>query len=296
MRKQLFHWLVVAGVAAAVGALSATLTIRTKAVRHSPVLTDTVAERLQQAGNVDLDPDQLATVVESLVQVLDEEIAERRLLADQLEQTRAEMADLQQNLRERVEAAFEMNTETDAAPRDRDDGARGSDPRDQRLAAAGFTPEEVAYFRRRQAEDQMLQIDFDDRARREGWIGTPRYAEELAKLPNSGETLRREMGDAEYDRYLYASGIPNRIAVANVIQTSPAEAAGLRRGDVIVQYGGDRVYSSQQLTDLRSSGERGAPVAVDIIRDGQPMRITMPRGPMGISTELTSVDPAAPGG
>jgi serine protease Do len=104
------------------------------------------------------------------------------------------------------------------------------------------------------------------------------------------------MGDAEYDSYLYASGMPNRIAVTNVIQTSPAEAAGLRRGDIIMQYGGEKVYSSQQLTELRSSGERGAPVAVDVIRDGQPMRITMPRGPMGIGNESTSVDPAAPGG
>jgi hypothetical protein len=296
MRNQLLQWLLVAGVAASAGALSATLLTRPEPVRHSPVLTDAVAERLQRAGNVDLDSAQLAQVVESLVQVLDEEIAERRLLADQLAETRAEMADLQQNLRERVEAAFEMNAATDAASRDRGNGTRGPGPRDQRLAAAGFTREEVAYFRRRQAEDQMLQIDFDDRARREGWIGTPRYAEELAKLPNSGDTLRRELGDTEYDRYLYASGMPNRIAVTNVIQTSPAEAAGLRRGDIIVHYGGEKVYSSQQLTDLRSSGERGASVAVDIIRDGQPMRITMPRGPMGIGTELRSVDPAAPGG
>jgi hypothetical protein len=35
---------------------------------------------------------------------------------------------------------------------------------------------------------------------------------------------------------------------------------------------------------------------VDIIRDGQPMRITMPRGPMGIGTDRTSVNPDAPGG
>jgi hypothetical protein len=296
MRKQLLQWLLVVGVAASVGALSAKLLTRPEPVRHAPVLTDTVAERLQHAGNVDLDSTQLAQVVESLVQVLDEEIAERRLLAEQLEQTRAEMADLQQNLRERVEEAFEMNAESDEASRGRGDRTRGSGPIDQRLAAAGFTPEEVAYLRRRQAEDQMLQIDFDDRARREGWIGTPRYTEELAKLPDRGDTLRRELGESEYDRYLYASGMPNRIAVTNVIQTSPAEAAGLRRGDIIVQYGGEKVYSSQQLTELRSSGERGASVAVDIIRDGQPMRITMPRGPMGIGTELTSVDPAAPGG
>jgi S1-C subfamily serine protease len=104
------------------------------------------------------------------------------------------------------------------------------------------------------------------------------------------------LGDAAYDRYLYASGQPNRIAVTSVIQTSPAETAGLRPGDILLQYGGERIYSAQQLTSLRSSGARGAPVTVDIIRDGQPLRITMPRGPMGIQTELSLVDPAAPGG
>lgn len=296
MRKQVLQILTVAIVAAAVGALAASWIRTPEPVRRSPVLTDAVAERMQRAGKGDLDSAQLAQVVESLVLVLDEEIAERRLLADQLEQTRNEMADLQQNLRARVEEAFEMNADADGRANRERDRPRGPGAREQRLAAAGFTPEEVAYFRRRQAEDQMLQIEFDDRARREGWIGTPRYAEEQAKLPSYGESLRSELGDAKYDSYLYASGMPNRIAVANVIQTSPAEAAGLRRGDVIVQYGGEKIYSSQQLTELRSAGERGTAVAVDIIRDGQPMRITIPRGPMGISTEMTSVDPAAPGG
>jgi hypothetical protein len=297
MSKRISQHILLVSVAAAVGALAASLVVMQQSDRRLPIQSESIAERLQRAGSGDLDSAQLAQVVESLVQVLDEEIAERRLLADQLEQSRAEMVDLQQNLRERVEEAFEMSEEDRIASEDSSRRRSGGPSRiDQRLAAAGFTAEEVEYLRRRQAEDQMLGIEFDDRARREGWIGTPRYAEEQAKLPSRGDTLRTELGDEKYDQYLYASGSPNRIAVANVIQTSPAEAAGLRPGDIIMQYGGEKIYSSQQLTELRSTGERGAPVAVDIIREGQLMRVTMPRGPMGIATEMTSVDPAAPGG
>jgi hypothetical protein len=297
MPKRIPQLILVFGVAAAAGVLAASLVLMQKSDQHQAMPGASVAEMLQRTGNGELDAAQLEIIVDSLVQVLDEEIAERRVLAEQLEQTRAEMTDLQQNLRERVEKAFEMNEEDRSTI---EDGSRrrsgGSSGREERLAAAGFTPEDVAYFRQRQAEDQMRGIEFDDRARREGWIGTPRYAEELAKLPSGGDTLRAELGDDKYDRYLYASGMPNRIAVSNVIQTSPAEAAGLRRGDIIMRYGGEKVYSSQQLTELRSAGERGAPVAVDIIRDGQSMRITMPRGPMGIGTDLTSVNPDEPGG
>jgi hypothetical protein len=296
IRKWLLIVFVVAG--AAVGAVSASLLAKGEPPHRQPLSAERVAERLQGTGEGELDAAELAQVVESLVQVLDEEIAERRILADQLEQTRIEMSDLQQNLRVRVEEAFDMNPDTDRSASENGRSRRASEDNgvDRRLFAAGFTADEVDYLRRRQAEDQMLQIDLDDRARREGWFGTPRHAEEMAKLPAGGDTLRRELGDAAYDRYLYASGQPNRIAVTSVIQTSPAETAGLRPGDILLQYGGERIYSAQQLTSLRSSGARGAPVTVDIIRDGQPLRITMPRGPMGIQTELSLVDPAAPGG
>jgi len=142
----------------------------------------------------------------------------------------------------------------------------------------------------------MRQIELNDRARREGWVNSPRYYEEFNKLTSGTESIRRELGDDAYDRYLFVSGRPNRIAVGTVIATSPAEQAGFQTADVIRSYDGDRVFSSAQLVNLRSAGDSGMPVVVEIIRDGEMMQITIPRGPMGIQTQGDLVNPYAPGG
>ncbi|MDH4314869.1 MAG: PDZ domain-containing protein [Gammaproteobacteria bacterium] len=257
-----------------------------------------LVERLKRSQTSELDQQQLSQVVESLVQVLDEEIRERRLLAEQLEATRAELDDLQQNLRTRVEESFRAAAEevesTDVSEYEQARIARAQSIK-SKLQAAGFTPDQVEHLRRRQAEAEMQQVEMDDRARREGWFGTARYAEEYASLASGAEAIRGELGDEAYDRYMYASGRPNRVAVGSVIQTSPAERAGLRPGDIITRYGGEKIYSPDQLTSLRSTGDRGAPVAVEILRNGQVMLISMPRGPMGIQTQPTIHDPASGG-
>lgn len=259
-----------------------------------------VVERLRSGLAGDLDREQLEQVVDALVQVLDDEIAERRVLAEQLEATRTELHDLQQNLRARVEAAFEMSEEQRDAARAAAVARRSSPENgrsvDSRLEAAGFTPDQVAYLQGRQAEAEMQWIELDDRARREGWFRTPRYDEEMADLPNGTDVIRSELGDDAYAKYLFASGRPNRIAVGSVIRTSPAERAGLQPGDIILTYAGEQVFSSQELTDLRSSGELGTPVAVGIIRDGQAMLVSMPRGPMGVQLQPIMFDPDLPGG
>ena len=139
----------------------------------------------------------------------------------------------------------------------------------------------------------MAAIELDDRARREGWVNTPRYYQESRDLASGPTAIRDALGD-EYDRYLFASGLPNRVAVGSIIETSPAEQAGFRPGDVIVRYGGENVYSNEQLIDLRSAGVRGEAVAVEILRDGQSLQLTIPRGPMGVSTAATVINPAAP--
>jgi len=252
-----------------------------------------LAERLKRGESSELDPEQLAQVVESLIQILDEEISERRVLEEQLEEVRAEMADLQQILRANVQAAVSANGINTASQQPR---TRIEQTVEDRLAASGFTAQQIESIRRREAEGVMQQIELDDRARREGWVDTPRYFDEFNNLTNGADTVRRDLGDDAYSRYLFASGRPNSITVGTVIETSPAEQAGLLRGDVIKSYGGQRVFSTTQLTKLRSEGVRGAPVTVEVIRDGKLMQISMRRGPMGIRTAPGMVDPNAPGG
>ena len=252
-----------------------------------------IVERVKSGDYSETNPEQLALVVESLVQILDQEIVERRVLAEQLEELRSDLTDLQETLGIRVNEAFSATSNSFDAGNSAlaVDGTQGNQTIGARLAAAGFMPQQIETLRRREAEMVMMQVDVDDRARREGWFNTPRYFEELNNFANTVNPIRRDLGDDAYDRYLYASGRPNRVAVANVIETSPAELAGLREGDVILSYGGVRLFDTGQLTGLRSSGVRGDLVTLEIIRDGEPMRVTMPRGPMGINAQPEILDP-----
>ena len=229
-------------------------------------------------------------MVESLGQVLNDEINERRVLTEQIEQLRSEVLNLKLHLGINVEEAFQAD---DGSGRQEWDDTVAQ-TREERLAAAGFTPQQLESIQRLEAEAQMRQIDLDDRARREGWINTPRYMQEAQDLSTGATVIRNALGDETYDRYLFANEVPNRIAVQLVIETSPAQKAGFQPGDVFIRYGGEKVYSTQQLVNLRSSGERGEPVTVDILRNGQLLQLTMPRGPMGISTGPMLVDPTTP--
>lgn len=259
----------------------------------STELKNSITGRLIGGESSELDPAQVAQVVESLVQILDEEISERRVLAEQLEELRSEMTDLQQNLRARVDAAYAAERRNNNSERS---SQRGDARQEERLAKSGLTSQQFETIRRREAIATMQRIELDDQARREGWVDSPRYYEAFNELEGDSNSIRAEIGDEAYDRYLFASGRPNRIAVGTVIPTSPAERAGFQVGDVVMSYGGEKVYSTEQLTNLRSSGDSGALVAVDIIRDGQPIQITMPRGPMGIVTRSNVIDPGATGG
>lgn len=243
-------------------------------------------EQLRQDPSGEIDPERLADAVESLAEVLNSEITERRILTQKFEELQSELLDLKQNLRVRVQEAFQ-----DGSRRQEQDDVDVRTP-EERLAAAGFTRQQLESLDRLQVEIQMAQIELDDRARREGWINTPRYLEESDDLSTGRTVIRNALGDEMYDRYLFASGAPNRIAVTSVVETSPAQNAGFQNGDIVLRYAGENVYSSRQLVELRSSGQLGEPVRVEIRRNGELLELTMPRGPMGLFMTPMRVDPA----
>ncbi|HEY7447102.1 MAG TPA: PDZ domain-containing protein [Vicinamibacterales bacterium] len=57
--------------------------------------------------------------------------------------------------------------------------------------------------------------------------------------------------------------------VQSVQQGSPAETAGIREGDVVVEFDGERVRSAQQLTRLVRETPPGRQVNAAVIRDGR---------------------------
>jgi hypothetical protein len=146
------------------------------------------------------------------------------------------------------------------------------------LIEAGFLPSQASLIVRREAELQMdaLQARYD--AERSG------DPVDYFRSRNAGnDALREELGDADYERYLEANNRSTSISISSVIDSSPAQAAGLRSGDEIVRYDGERVFSMTDLTQQAIEGVPGQNVAVDIVRNGVPMQVVMPRGPVGIS-------------
>lgn len=150
--------------------------------------------------------------------------------------------------------------------------------RRERFIAAGFTPDRVQWIERRIDELRLEALEAEYEAARRGEVVDPRARSGI------DERLRAELGDAEYEKYLTAMGRPTAVAVRDVLPGSAAERSGLRAGDVIVSYGGRRVFGVAELNRLTLEGRPGETVVVDVLRDGQPMQIYLPRGPIGIAS------------
>ena len=63
------------------------------------------------------------------------------------------------------------------------------------------------------------------------------------------------------------------VLVADVMRGSPAETAGLRAGDVIVEFGGARVKEMPDLQRRVAAVGPGSPANVKVIRDGAPVTV-----------------------
>ena len=150
--------------------------------------------------------------------------------------------------------------------------------RAERLVAAGFLPSQADWILQREQELQMeaLQDRFD--AERSG-----EPIDWTANRNQSGDALREELGEADYERYLEANNRSTNISVSSVIESSPAQVAGLQPGDQIHRYDGERVFSMTDLTRQTMVGVPGQNVVVDVMRDGNLVQVVMPRGPVGIT-------------
>ena len=159
--------------------------------------------------------------------------------------------------------------------------ARNGDPTQRRLGQltqAGFSPDEAQRIMQRESELRMAALNEQYEANRQGepFDRSANWSVGLAQL-------RQELGEADYERYLVATGQSTSVPVRQVLASSPAEVAGLQRGDQIVGYAGERVFSTADLNRLTLEGEPGETVAIDVIRDGQPTQVFVPRGPIGIT-------------
>lgn len=228
----------------------------------------------------------LETRVAALESAVAGERDARRILEEQLHALYSElerfdspeMDELLRNLAENSQAQQQARAQQGAR---RDPAARMRNLQEMRtgqLVAGGFTPERAQQILELEDELRMeaLQAEYD--AFRNGEPLNP-----WDVMQGSQNGLRERLGDGEYEKYLVAQGGRASITVGDVINSSPANRAGLRPGDQILGYDGKRVFSMDELKSIAFSGDPGEDVIVDIERDGQRMQLVLPRGPIGIT-------------
>jgi len=171
----------------------------------------------------------------------------------------------------------EPNPEAARAPRSR----RGNSPQDRldRLVGAGFSLDQAESIERRTEELRVEAMQARYEALREGGSGAV-----IGDLASIDIGLRAELGDADYERYLEATGRPTRVAVNSVLASSAAEQAGMQPGDEIYSYGGERVFDARDLNRVLLEGTPGEPIVLEVLRAGQPLQLVVPRGPVGITS------------
>lgn len=145
------------------------------------------------------------------------------------------------------------------------------------LIESGFSPDRAEWIVRRESELRMATMQARFEARTSGESPNPW---DPAFDPEA--SLRAEVGDAEYEQYLEASGRPTVVEVTSILESSPAQRAGLQPGDQIRSYNGTRVFDTRDLYRNTMLGEPGDTVVVDVVRDGVLMQIVLPSGPMGV--------------
>lgn len=193
----------------------------------------------------------------------------------------ARLANVERTLADRLAAE---EPERPKAPQSLDD-------RRDVLVAAGVSPglaDEIVW---REARVELERLNLRDQAVREGWMGSDRYRETLNALGEDGGSLREEIGDSAWDRYLYLTGEDNRVAISSVIPGSAAEAAGLQPGDLIESYAGGQPFRFSELRQATTEGEKGELVAVRIRRGGRLIDAWVPRGPLGVRLGMARAEP-----
>jgi hypothetical protein len=258
----------------------------------APVPASDAPRDLDSAAALTLEPAAEANSLEAVVPApdallvrLDEISAGWTRTEDEVMRLRHRVADLEQRL-----AAVQArvgSADNDRPPR------LSATPDGQRTAMvkAGLAEHVAAELIRRQGQQSLDRLNLRDIAAREGWLGTDRYREELARIDADAVELREEMGDEVYDRYLFAAGEDNRVRVDGIIPGSVGEMAGLQPGDLIESYAGEPVLTFSDLREATSEGERGELVQVHVRRGGQIFDAWLARGPLGVQLDSARTEP-----
>jgi len=235
-----------------------------------------------------LSPEQ-AIDAESLA-VLQHELQQARQAREQLE-TRLEVLQIRVEELERAGDTETVITTTTASGNQQAETAPLVRSSVQTLIDAGISEDQAAWIQERLDEIELQKLYLRDRATREGWLEEPRYNKERREYLNAVTELRDEVGDDAYDRLLYTLGRANRVVIQDVLQNSPAAQYGLQGSDQIIEYDGQRIFGSKELSSLVTQGGSGVMTLLRVKREGSIHDIYLPRGPLGIRMSSARVAP-----
>ncbi len=169
--------------------------------------------------------------------------------------------------------------------------SRGGRVRVEALLDAGFARGEAEAYTEHLDALALRGLELRDEATRDGWLDTRRFREENAALRDERDAARERFGDELTDWALYSTGRPNRMQVESVIVGSAAAEAGLQVGDIVERYDEARVLDFEDLRAGTTSGRAGDLTALDVRRDGESLRVFVPRGPLGVQLRPARVKP-----
>jgi len=121
----------------------------------------------------------------------------------------------------------------------------------------------------------------------------------LTQLADSGRVVRGWLGVAiqpvtpELAKSLKLSDSTGAL-VSSVTDDSPAEKAGLKAGDVIVEFNGERVAKADRLPSAVAITPVGREVPISIVRDGKPLKLTAKIGEQADTREAAAKPERAP--
>lgn len=117
----------------------------------------------------------------------------------------------------------------------------------------------------------------------------------LADLIRKGRVVRSWMGVEvrEMDEVMakqFGLSTKEGALVNQVVPKSPAEKAGVKRGDVIIEFDGKKVTDSATLQDVVFQTPPQKKVAVEIIREGKPLTLSLMTEEMPSQKEAASAE------
>ena len=105
---------------------------------------------------------------------------------------------------------------------------------------------------------------------------------QLEQRPVYAEVTRPQSSGTDRDTVrAYTGTIPDYthevegLLLGGVVGDGPADRAGLRKGDIIIEFGGRKITNIYDYTFALDVARAGEPLKVVFLREGQPLEVTI---------------------